>query len=356
MLRLRALRASALAALLGIAGAWLWAGTAEAGSVSVQFRMPSDHGYRIDFAGDRYGNDTDAAFSVAHNAKNKFSSVSYAQIRGPVVTPKHVVADLGPRGSVDMTFEEKSRKKQHPRHCQGYRLVESGTFEGRFAFTGEHQFAESSGAEATGTVVISRIRSCSAQVVHARRGGGGSNDHEQPVTAIASCSPKSDATYFAFDSVAGNVMHSASIFEVGGRFMTFRGSATVGRAASFRTGDHLRTATVSPGAPFAGQGRYRSRRLTGNLRVDFLGLDRPVALTPAKANLKRPKNGSIGIGCKTASSKAELAVLDPGGRARRQRRAGYRHVAERLVDRARATSADSSTPEAATFCMNLLGT
>jgi hypothetical protein len=291
----RGLSSAALACLVILAGGFTWTSTADAaGYLSVEFNLPSDHGYRISFAGDEYGRQTDAGFIVSERGRTAFSSTSYSISRGAVVSETHVEADLGVRGSVSVDFHEQSERKIEYPSCRGYRLIKRGTFRGSFDFVGEQGFASSSGTRAVGSVVVDRIGPCGGGGGHhGGHSGGGLRSY-----ALASCSPDSSLGYVGFGSPDGGpVEHFATMTERQGRVFILRGAITSGDADTFRVSHDLRSAVVAPAAPFAGTGSYRSHELTGDLTVSFPGVTSPLALTPAKAKLKSSSDGSISTTC-----------------------------------------------------------
>ena len=314
------------------------AATANAESLSVRFKMPSDNGYRISFEGEGHGERGDASFTASKKSRADYSSATYFLTHGASVSGTHVEASLGLRGAVSVDFHEKSARRVSDPFCEGYQLVRKGTFEGKFEFSGEHGFAESSGKRAKGTVAIDHTRKCGGGSI------GGHGGSKSDLFGLATCSSDPDLSYFAIgggDEVEPT-FHFATMVDLSPRVSIFRGAFTSGDAGTFDVAHNGRSAKVSPSTPFAGTGNYGSHRLTGDLTVAFPGVEMPVALTPSKAALKRAKGGSFSsrcgggfaVGTGRRENTRRLPVLDSGARAGREGGAGYRHIAERLVDRA----------------------
>ena len=285
-----------LIGLLIMGGALTATTTAEAKSVSARFNMPSDHGYRIIFDGGDYGGQADASLTASDDSRTGSSGTSYFLSQGVSISETHIEASLGARGAVSVDFHEQSERKVDSQFCEGYQVIKRGTFNGKFSFTGEHGFAESSGTRAKGTITISRIRHCGGGD-HGGHGGHGGSVAD--FFGLASCSPDSNLSYLGFGSGSGNrpAFHFASEFETGRRLSIFRNAITSGDASTFKVTPGGESAVVAPATPFAGRGTYSAHKLTGDLSVTFPGVEEPVALTPAKATLKRSKGGSFSSRC-----------------------------------------------------------
>lgn len=332
-----------LTGLLAI-GAFIWAAPAQAESLSVEFNLPSDNGYRISFSADRYGHDSDAALTADHRSKLGSSSVTYALDHGATVSARRIHADLGSRGNVSVTFQRQSERRIQFPSCRGYLLIQRGVFSGSFDFTGEHGFASASGTRAQGAVTIDRTGRCRGE------GHGGDGSNGGPTFGLASCARGAAPTYVAISRPRFEfVSHFAFMLEhARRRVVTLRSASLFADSDTFEVKRDLSSAVVTPSAPFAGRGTYEDKSLDGDLTVEMIGIPGPVPLTPAHARLKRSSDGSISTRCggdfivsfahRAEARDYSLAVLDALARARREGRAGHRHVAQSVVDRAQHVS------------------
>jgi hypothetical protein len=195
-----------------------------------------------------------------------------------VVTADSIRARLGGLGRVDLVLHRSGREETTHIPCSKRReTFEAGTYEGVVEFNGEGGYTE---ARAT------RVAAVSAWSFFAARfpcGGGGSGQSfgpEEPGARLLGVS-------FAHGRIlkfqinknrpAGKTIFTASLAERRDGIRIFRELSGVAPAGAFHYGSKVRTATLSPPAPFLGTAHLTrtanavSPRLRGDLKLAFPG-------------------------------------------------------------------------------------
>jgi hypothetical protein len=210
---------------------------------------------RADFEGTNgYAIRIDAiAGSVSVAAKDDGAGARYTVKAS--VGRRHMEADLGPFGSIDLEFQPRSEGK-----CKGPFKVRRGTWSGVVQFVAETGFTSASATEMSGETKRPNAR-C------ARRNRGGQDDAAFLIVMDRRLSAEPE-TFIGFADVPGrkpNIFASQSRTEGGIEISNFA-SDRLGRSR-FRFDRKGRRATVRPHAPFSGRGVARGRKWRGDLTV-----------------------------------------------------------------------------------------
>lgn len=304
--------------LLALACALFLAGTASAGTLRaeavsepISFKLRGTHGYTI--VGSAYIRERsgpgegpgpgmiDLTVSRAHEAVGYSSPAQ--------VTADSIRANLGSLGRVDLTLHRSGRKKTVYMKCLRQRLTfEVAAYEGVVDFNGEGGYTR---ARATRVPAVPAIDLFPASVCDSRssaesRGSG------LPGARLAGVSfADGRALKFQFNKnrPGGKVLFTASLRERRAGIEIDREVSGVAPASAFRFDPRLRTATLSPPAPFSGSATLQreensvSPLMTGDLTLAFPGrsvaLDGPaVHVSLVHARFKRSGDAShitIGI-------------------------------------------------------------
>lgn len=291
----RAVRTGAGAVVLACVSLTLAAGTAGAAhhrSIEIEASVHAPAGYRISFAADGSRGPDTAAFIAFRPIEHGFSAATYLDFRHQRVTARDVHADLGPGRKVHAKFAERSRREDTVPGCRGRRTIRRGVLIGRISFVGEHRYVAVRKHRIPARVTVDGIHGC--------RHPSPRRDQWPRAFALSACRPAADLIYGAFapgNEIDGDPQHFAATATSRGSRVVARDLLLAGKASSFEAADDLSTATVHPGGPFDGTGTYADGRLTGDLAATFLGLERPLAITPAEANLKETRSGSVDVEC-----------------------------------------------------------
>ena len=196
------------------------------------------------------------------------------------VTGRHVRADLGRLGEIDLRFRSK-RKVGGVREC-GFRFALSrGVFKGTIDFEGDESFATIDRSRVRGSVAVLGRKRCKGQSFPVRPRGSGA---VQRSVILGACGPEPATGFFAtrfkriptFGSVAFDRRPYASVFSY---------ASTFAKPEDFQFTRDLETATFSPpGTWFVGSGTYEAGMTSGNLASDLPGFGR-VLLVPGEAIL-----------------------------------------------------------------------
>lgn len=308
------LRSTVRPALIALTCLCILAGPAQAASSPepegldppIGFKLQGSHGYKI----------TGEAF-LEEGLPHAFLTLSVtrgkelASYRAPAqVTADSIHADLGSLGRVDLTLRRSGLEKPLHVPCFHHReTFEPGTWEGVIEFDGEGGYTR---ARATRTAALpylallgfERGRSCSGG------SSGESRSANLPGARLAGVSfADGRALKFQFNKnrPGGKTLFSASLAERRGGIRIYRALGGVAPAGAFRYDPLLRTATLSPPAPFSGTARLTREQnavsplLAGDLTLDFpghrVGLDgREVHVSLVHARLSKGQDGSISIG------------------------------------------------------------
>lgn len=235
------------------------------------FKLKASNHFRLEVM----ASNTGGSESVSAHFFRGDDDVTYQVIGRSYVTRKRVRADFGRFGSINVRFA--------PRAGAASRCVRQtvrGTFRGRIEIAAENHLTEVETSKAKG---ILQVTGC---------GGGGGRRQEDPqlraksdTTVLTTCGSR-DLIYAAQRTFL-QTAHSVLKVERHRYLTIYRFTVAFDPLESFVVSPGLRTASVSPGPPFAGQAVFEDGTLTGDLKVSLLGLDEPVALTPATAAIGR---------------------------------------------------------------------
>jgi hypothetical protein len=301
------------AVLLGLACVILLAGTASAASPQVTegpnppggFRLQGSHGFSISVAAySELNGSGHGEIIVTASRAHEFASYSApAQ-----VTTDSIHARLGTLGRVDMVLNRSGREETVNPPCFHHpESFETGTYEGVFEFNGEGGYTDARATRAAGVpslAVFSRRIGCN---------GGSSGESFGPGLPGARLRGASYANgrtvkfQINKNRPTAKTIFTASLAERRGGIKIFRELIGVAPADAFRYDPQVRTATLSPPAPFAGTAHLtRSRNsvsplLGGDLKLTFPGhtvrLTGPgVHVSLEHARLTHGDGGNITVG------------------------------------------------------------
>jgi hypothetical protein len=266
------------------------------------FRMKGSHGYWIAVA----------VFSVDGRrgriyitARRRDANVSY--VAPAKVTADAIHADLGRIGRVDVTRHALGGEKTvHPKCLGGAQTYEPATYEGVIEFNGEEGFTR---------VRASRVAVLPAWIVFTAGacGGGyaeaiGSDEPGARLRGVSFAHGRNLSFQVNKNSPTARVVFKASLKERRNGVRIEREVEGVAPGGAFRFGRRLRTASLSPSAPFSGSASL-GRSLnsfwpiwTGDLALDFPGraavpmAGHDVHVSLVHARFKRSSGSTAGIG------------------------------------------------------------
>jgi hypothetical protein len=300
------------AVLLGLACMILLAGTASAAAPRVAegpnppggFRLQGSHGFSISVAA--YSEEDGSGHGeITVTAGRAHEFVSYT---APAkVTTDSIRARLGTLGRVDMVLNRSGREETvNPpcfHHPEGF---ETGTYEGVFEFNGEGGYTD---ARATQVAAVPSLAVFSRRIGCHGGSSGESFGPGEPGARLRGISYENGRTVkFQINKnrPGGKTIFTASLAERRGGVKIFRELNGVASAGAFRYDPKVRTATLSPPAPFAGTAHLTRNRNSvsplfgGDLKLTFPGhtvrLTGPeVHVSLEHARLTRGDSSSISI-------------------------------------------------------------
>jgi hypothetical protein len=242
-------------------------------AVEAGFKLHGSHGYTISAIAYSGGGGEKGTIELTASRRGEVASY-----RAPAsVTADAVQADLGSIAKVNVIRRPSAREKTvHPKCLGGAQTYEPGTYEGLIEFNGEKGYTRAR---------ESRVAQMPAWLVFSSHGPCGSGYGEvsgpgEPgarLRGISFAGGRSLSFQVNKNGPRARTVFTASLKE---RLGGIRIERTVGGEASpsaFRFGQHLRTATLSPPAPFSGSASLdRSKDSfspiwTGDLALDFPG-------------------------------------------------------------------------------------
>jgi hypothetical protein len=276
MLRRRIIRVL----VLGLACAGLVAGPASAAvplpaeeGPPLGFTLQGTHGYVI--SGSAYVDPITGRQGIGITVSRGKGSVSYSA--SAKVTPDSIRADLGSLGRVDLVLHPSGQKKTVDLRCLHHKeAYEAGTFEGIVEFDGERGFTRARATRVAGRP----FPALSARTFCRRHGSGESRGANEPGARLAGVSyAHGRALKFQVNKnrPGGVTLFSATLNERHDGIRIFRELAGVAPAGAFRYGENVRTATLTPPAPFTGSATLTrtpnslSPHLNGDLTLAFPG-------------------------------------------------------------------------------------
>lgn len=222
------------------------------------FRLPASNGYTLYVIAEpsRAGRSASLAISAIAGGKGAFYKVP------ATVTETSMQADLGELGEISVTFQRTNQPTNV--HCGKETIhLDSGQYEGKIDFHGEEGYTSVEATTASG------VLSCGYSIsFSAGRPRGAElyvrNPALGPGLSVRKRRPGAAARIVAWTDEYSNGISIE-------RFARMRMPG-----ADFRYDRRLRTATVSPPAPFAGSahfdlGKKAGQRWSGDLTVDLPG-------------------------------------------------------------------------------------
>jgi hypothetical protein len=246
--------------------------TSESDWVATGFRLRGSHGYSI--SATAYSEGSGHRGTIEFNASRHGASASYTA--PATVTADAIRADLGPIGRVDVVRSPSGLEKTvHPR-CLGPATYEPATYEGVVEFNGEQGYTrarENRVAELPGGLAFVARGPCGS-------GSGESSGPSEPggrLRGISFAHGRNLSFQVNKNGPRTRTVFTASLKERRDGIRIVRELAGAAPPSAFRFDPHLRTATLSPRAPFLGSASLRRSRnsfspiWTGDLRLDFPG-------------------------------------------------------------------------------------
>lgn len=237
------------------------------------FKLRGSHGYLISVVA--YSGGSGEKGTIEFTASRHGESASY---RAPAsVTADTIRADLGSIAQVNVVRRASGREKTvHPKCLGGAQTYEPGSYEGVIEFNGEEGYTRAR---------ENRVAQLPAWLVFSSRGPCGSGYGEtsgpgEPGARLRGVS-FADGRSLSFqvnkNSPKARTVFTASLKERLGGIRIDRALSGEASPNAFSYGHNLRTATLSPPAPFSGSASLsRSKNSfsaiwTGDLALDFPG-------------------------------------------------------------------------------------
>ena len=284
-------RGSWFAATLATLAFGLAAGEAPASerSVEVTMRTAASNDFKFLLGVEAKPGTRPAFVSLWKESDEEAQGAFYRVAGAGTFRNRRIDLDLGALGSARARFvqsEERRRVRHYGKRCSEVTVVHLGRFEGRIDVEGENGFAAVHRSRIRGRIESYRIRGCGTDRVRrsparfARRLGRAPAIRHP---ALTSCGADRETWYGAFRGSLGTE-YAATYSTRAGGIRAIRIAFSTGSRDSFHVAPRGNRATVRPDARFfAGTGRYRAGRLTGDLTASFPGAaDTP--LTPGRAN------------------------------------------------------------------------
>lgn len=252
------------------------------------FEVPASHGYEVTVFASR---SPDGTGSIAVFAADTRSAAIY---RAPAtVTDRTIKADLGELGRISVKSVRTGRKRTVRDSCQGEgkHRIAAIRYEGAIEFHGEEGFTDVSASGAPFAYKTYLAFYCAEEggrppgkplpgaMLDVHR-----NPEERELMLHANQSRPGAATSI-----------SVQVDERRGEFEITRATGAGAGAGALRFDPQLRSATLSPPAPFTGHATFHSnaspaKRWTGNLTVDLPGdSDYPLTGPGIHASLVHPR-------------------------------------------------------------------
>lgn len=241
------------------------------------FRLRGTHGFSISATAFPAGLGLPAGIVLTARRGNEL--VTY---RAPVrVTSDSIRANLGSIGRVDLRLERSGQvKTAHARCTRGSRKYEAGTWVGLVEFDGEAGYTR---AQATALPALPEwLTGPSACALQSTSESWSSRLPGAELKGISFAGGRTVKFQINKNRRRSDTLFTATLAERDRGIRIYRSLSGVAPADAFRYDRHVRTATLSPPAPFSGSGHLRRSRdslspiWTGNLMVAFPG--RTIAL------------------------------------------------------------------------------
>jgi hypothetical protein len=220
--------------------------------------------------------------TVSVRASRGRESASYTA--AAKVTPKAVHADLGRFGRIDMRLHLSGAEATAHDKCLHYtEAYEAGTYEGSFEFRGEGGYTT---ARATAAPALPAPPFLGFNICNRQQSSGESFGPGEPGARLQGISYAAGRVLkFEINKnrPRGKTLYTASLAERIGGVKIYRQLTGVAPASAFHYDRKVRTATLSPPAPFSGSASLRrdknmvSPLWNGNLMLAFPGHTVPTA-------------------------------------------------------------------------------
>jgi len=253
------------------------------------FKVQASRNYDVTVFASR---SSDGTGSVAVFASDARSTALYRT--SATVTKRAVEADLGELGQISVKVVRNGRRRIVPDSCEGggKRRVAATRYEGTIEFHGEEDFTDVSASGAPFAYKAYLAFGCAEE-------GGRPPGKTLPGARLDlhRLPEERELMLYAVQSRPGAATTiSVQVDEHRGKFEISRATGVSTGASALRFDPHLRSATLSPPAPFAGHATYQrnaslAERWTGNLTVDLPGdSDYPLTGPGISASLERPRS------------------------------------------------------------------
>ncbi len=234
-----------------------------------------------------------ASLTALEDGRDWFSSVSYLRIQPRVAIDRRpdVSVDLGPQGTVDAKFVERSRERGGITvHCESTRN-HRGFLVGRIDLHGIPGLDPVRKHRVEATLTEYRRTDCSKP--RSRR--------TRQVT-LGACNQGEDLLYAAITSkreaADDEAVHIAYGVERPAKgLLTVRQAIRLEKRETFSFQPDLLGATVQPGYPFSGSATFADGALTGDLAVEMPGTRKPIPIAPGSARLTTSRSGAVDAPC-----------------------------------------------------------
>jgi hypothetical protein len=190
------------------------------------------------------------------------------------VTATEVKADLGPLGTIDLAVGASGVTKVFHPICGGGKRVrfEPPRFSGNFEFHGEEGYADAVGSSPRDDSEFFARLVCGAAVTGA---SGGPGLPGARLLATRQGGPERLRLQANQNHPGGPTRFEVSLSEKSGEVSIQRELALWDKPSALQFDDQLATATLSPPAPFSGQGTFSrtasNANWSGNLAIDLPG-------------------------------------------------------------------------------------
>jgi hypothetical protein len=240
--------------------------------IATGFRLHGSHGYTISVA--TYAEVGDPKGIIGFAAHRHGASASY--IAPASVTADSIRADLGAIGKVEVVRHPSGHEKTVHLKCLGAWTYEPATYEGVIEFNGEESYTRAK---------ASRVVQSPDPFAYSGNGpcGSGYGESTGPgepgarLRGISFAHGRNLSFQVNKNGPKARTVFTASLRERRGGIRISRELTGVEKPSAFHFDPHLRTATLSPGAPFSGSASLsRSRNSfspiwTGGLKLAFPG-------------------------------------------------------------------------------------
>lgn len=256
--------------------------------LDLMVRFPASNGYTISLGG--YEATAFVSVSRSVGTPRRRSASSTYVVRGKV-SPTSIEANFGRFGHASLRFHPSGPvvRTKPQRHCLGpdHYTIRSGVYVGSVSFRGEGEYASARAHRIKGKEITPKQLLCFGSIdsILREQGFAVAPQKKRPKVTklLAGRREATTATYLEVTRKRDATHFLAATQHTEGRLAIYRTAYVRAASGAFSADRALSSASLSPPAPFSGEGSFQrgphgAKLWTGSLSVSFLG-DPHVPLT-----------------------------------------------------------------------------